>query len=192
MQRSLFYVEFCISGTLCRAVSPISRIANISSKWYAEPTMSLATQEPITLPQTEQQQVQDLERMLHLGVPALVSPSGERIELPHTVYEVLSRVVGFMAHGQSVTLIPDKQVVTTQRAADLLGMSRPFFIKLLEAGVMAHHRVGNQRRVYLRDVLEFAKKRDEERHAALDRIARDAFDAGLYELNVIPEGGSDE
>lgn len=154
--------------------------------------MSLATQEPITLPQTEQQQVQDLERMLHLGVPALVSPSGERIELPHTVYEVLSRVVGFMAHGQSVTLIPDKQVVTTQRAADLLGMSRPFFIKLLEAGVMAHHRVGNQRRVYLRDVLEFAKKRDEERHAALDRIARDAFDAGLYERNVIPEGGSDE
>lgn len=71
-------------------------------------------------------------------------------------------------------------------------MSRPFFIKLLETGAMAHHRVGNQRRVYLRDVLEFARKRDEERQAALDRLSRQAFEAGLYDRNVMPEGGSDE
>jgi excisionase family DNA binding protein len=154
--------------------------------------MSIATQEPITLPQTEQRQVQDLERMLHLGVPALIGSSGERIELPSTVYQVLRRVVELMAQGQSITLVPDKQVVTTQRAADLLGMSRPFFVKLLETGAMAHHRVGNQRRVYLKDVLQFAKKRDDERQAALDRLTRDAFDAGLYERTGIPEGGSDE
>jgi excisionase family DNA binding protein len=80
----------------------------------------------------------------------------------------------------------------TQRAADMLGMSRPFFIKQLGSGLMAHHRVGNQRRVYLRDVLEFAKKRDKERLAALDLLTRDAFEAGLYERNVLPEGGTDE
>ncbi len=97
-----------------------------------------------------------------------------------------------MAEGKSVTLLPDTQVVTTQRAADLLGMSRPFFIKLLETGVMAHHRVGNQRRVYLRDVLEFARKREEERQAALDRLSQQAFEAGLYDRNVMPEGGRDE
>jgi excisionase family DNA binding protein len=97
-----------------------------------------------------------------------------------------------MAEGKSVTLLPDQQVVTTQRAADLLGMSRPFFIKLLETGAMAHHRVGNQRRVYLRDVLEFAHKRDEERQAALDRLSMQAFEAGLYDRNVMPEGGKDE
>jgi hypothetical protein len=57
---------------------------------------------------------------------------------------------------------------------------------------MAYHRVGNQRRVALRDVLEFAKKRDEQRLASLDRLARDAFEAGLYERSVIPEGGVDE
>jgi excisionase family DNA binding protein len=147
--------------------------------------MPIAIQEPITLPLTEHQQVQDLERMLNSGVPALVGSSGERIELPNTVYLVLRRVVELMARGQAITLIPDKQVVTTQRAADLLGMSRPFFIKLLETGAMAHHRVGNQRRVYLRDVLQFAKKRDEERQAALDRLTRDAFDAGLYERTGI-------
>ena len=97
-----------------------------------------------------------------------------------------------MSHGQAITLLPDNQMVTTQRAADILGVSRPFFIKLLEAGAMAHHRVGNQRRVTLRDVQEFAKKRDQERLAALDRLSRDAFAAGLYERNVFPEGGADE
>ena len=97
-----------------------------------------------------------------------------------------------MSHGQAITLVPDNQAITTQRAADILGMSRPFFIKQLEAGLMAHHRIGNQRRVYLRDVLAFAKKRDAERLASLDLLARDAFEAGMYERNVFPEGGADE
>ncbi len=154
--------------------------------------MAIAMQKAIMLPDSEQQQVQALERALLQGVPAFVTVAGERVELPGTVFEVLRKVVGFMSHGQAITLVPDNQVVTTQRAADTLGMSRPHFIKLLESGTMAHHRVGNQRRVYLRDVLEFAKKRDAERLASLNRLSRDAFEAGLYERNVLPEGGSDE
>ena len=154
--------------------------------------MAIAPKKPIPLPKSEQQQVQDLEKLLRRGVPALISPAGERIKLPDTVVEVLRTAVEFMSHGQTVTLIPDNQAITTQRAADILGMSRPFFIKRLEGGLMAHHRVGNQRRVYLRDVLEFAKKRDKERLDALDLLARDAFEAGLYERNVFPEGGTDE
>ena len=154
--------------------------------------MSSAAKKPTTLPATEQQQVQALERALLRGVPALVTSAGERIEIPGTVFEVLRTAVGFMSHGQAVTLVPDNQAITTQRAADILGMSRPFFIKQLEGGLMAHHRVGNQRRIYLRDVLEFAKKRDKERLSALDLLTRDAFESGLYERNVFPEGGSDE
>jgi excisionase family DNA binding protein len=154
--------------------------------------MSVATREPITLPPTEQEQVRDLERMLDRGAPALVSASGDRLVVPPTLYEIFRKVVELMAEGKSVTLLQDNQVVTTQRAADLLGMSRPYFIKLLSSGVMAHHKVGNQRRVYLRDVLEFARKRDEERQSALDRLSRHAFEAGLYDRNVMPEGGSDE
>ena len=135
--------------------------------------------------------MQALERLLRSGVPALVNPAGERIELPGVVFEVLKEAVAFLSHGQTVTLIPDNQAITTQRAAGMLGMSRPFFVKQLETGAMAYHRVGNQRRVYLRDVLEFAKKRDQERQAALDRLAREAFEAGLYDRNRFPEGGAD-
>jgi len=154
--------------------------------------MSIATREPISLPPSEQKQIRNLARELDTGAPALLSSSGERLAVPKTVYEVLRRVVGLLAEGKSVALLPENQVVTTQRAADLLGMSRPFFIRLLETGAMAYHRVGNQRRVYLRDVLEFARKRDEERQSALDRLSRQAFEAGLYDGNTMPKGGSDE
>lgn len=154
--------------------------------------MALAAKKPITLPDAEQQQVQALERVLHRGAPAFVTSAGERIELPGTVFDLLKSAVGFMSHGQAITLVPDNQAITTQRAADILGMSRPFFVKQLETGLMAHHRVGNQRRVYLRDVLAFAKKRDQERLASLDMLARDAFEAGMYERNKFPEGGADE
>ena len=154
--------------------------------------MGIAAKKSMAISDTEQQQVQALERALARGVPAFVTSAGERIELPGTVFEVLKTAVGFMSHGQTISLVPDNQAITTQRAADILGMSRPFFIKQLESGLMAHHRVGNQRRVYLRDVLEFVKKRDKERLSALDLLARDAFEAGLYERNVFPEGGSDE
>jgi hypothetical protein len=57
---------------------------------------------------------------------------------------------------------------------------------------MAYHRIGNQRRVYLCDVLAYAQKRDEERQAALDRFSRAAVEAGLYNRNKFPEGGRDE
>src|SRR5205823_14932656 len=133
-----------------------------------------------------------LETMLSHGRAALVSSTGERIDLPNTVYKILTKVVTLMAHGQAITLIPDNQAVTTQRAADILGVSRPFFVKLLETGAMAYHRVGNQRRVYLKDVLQYAHKREQERRAALNRLSRHAFEAGLYEKNIFPEGGKDE
>src|SRR6202021_2063468 len=154
--------------------------------------MAIAPKKSIPLPKSEQQRAQDLEKLCRRGVPARISPAGERIELPGTVVEVLRTAVEFMSHGQTVTLIPDNQAITTQRAADIRGMSRPFFVKQLESGIMAHHRIGNQRRIYLRDVLEFAKRRDKERLAALDLLPRDAFEAGLYERNVFPKSGTDE
>jgi len=118
--------------------------------------MATTAQHPISLPEAEQKQVQALEAMLRHGSAALISSTGERIDLPNTVYKILRRVVTLMSHGQAVTLIPDNQAVTTQRAADILGVSRPFFIKLLDTGAMAYHRVGNQRRVFFRVILPYA------------------------------------
>lgn len=86
----------------------------------------------------------------------------------------------------------DDRSITTQRAAEILGMSRDFFDKLLDEGVMSQHQIGNERRVYIEDVLAYAEKRSKERSAALDRMSRAAAQAGLYDRNKFPEGGQDE
>jgi len=89
-------------------------------------------------------------------------------------------------------LISENQQLTTQRAADLLGVSRSHLIKLLEAGELPYHRAGRHRRVYLKDLVAYQKRRDAERKSALDHIAGDAFESGLYERTGIPDGGEDE
>ena len=97
-----------------------------------------------------------------------------------------------MQMGRAIVLIPESQQLTTQRAADLLGVSRPHLIKLLEAGDLPYHKAGSHRRIYLRDIVAYQKRRDLERKQALDRIAKEAYEAGLYDRTGIPEGGQDE
>jgi excisionase family DNA binding protein len=148
--------------------------------------------EPVTLPDSQDEQIRELHRMLQLGAPALVNAKGERLELPEAVYGLLKDIVRNMRLGNAIVLVPEKQQLTTQRAADLLGFSRPHLIKLLESGALPHHRVGSHRRIYLKDVLSYAKRRDADRKASLNRLAREAYEAGLYDGSTIPEGGEDE
>ena len=86
---------------------------------------------------------------------------------------------------------PDEEI-TTKKAAKLLRMSHPSLLKLLDAGKLPSLRVRNQRRLNLKDVIAYARTRDSERKAALDRLARIAAKAGLYDRNTFPEGGRDE
>jgi excisionase family DNA binding protein len=148
--------------------------------------------EPVTLPESEEGQIRELNRMLQLGSPALVGADGERLELPDSVFRLLKDITRNMQLGRAVVLIPENQQLTTQRAADLLGVSRPHLVKLLEAGELPYHKAGSHRRIYLKDLVAYQKRRDVERKAALDRIAKEAFESGLYERTGIPEGGEDQ
>jgi excisionase family DNA binding protein len=130
--------------------------------------------------------------MLQLGSPALVGADGQRLELPESVYRLLTDITRNMQLGRAVVLIPENQQLTTQRAADLLGISRPHLIKLLDAGELPYHKAGSHRRIYLKDLLAYRKRRNAERKAALDRIAKEAFESGLYDRTGIPEGGEEE
>ena len=80
-----------------------------------------------------------------------------------------------MPHGQTSMLAPNNEAIWTQRASEILGMSRPFFIKQLEGDSMVHRRTRNQRRVHLGDVLEFAMKRGPEGLSALETPARSVW-----------------
>ena len=148
--------------------------------------------EPIALPESEGTQIRELNRMLQGGTPALVGAGGEKLKLPDAVFRLLKDIVRNMQLGRAIILIPENQQLTTQRAADLLGVSRPHLIKLLEAGELPYHKAGSHRRIYLRDLVAYQKRRDAERKQALDRIAKEAYEAGLYDRTGIPDGGEDE
>jgi uncharacterized protein YbjQ (UPF0145 family) len=60
-------------------------------------------------------------------------------------------------------------------------------VKLLEAGKIAFHQAGTHRRVYLKDLLEYKQQRDRDRHEALDRMAQEADEAGLYDKVLLPD-----
>ena len=148
--------------------------------------------EPISLPESQGAQIRELNRMLQSGAPALVGADGEKVELPDAVFRLLKDIVRNMQLGRAIILIPENQQLTTQRAADLLGVSRPHFVKLLENGELPFHKAGSHRRIYLRDLVAYQKRRDAERKRALDHIAKEAYEAGLYDRTGIPDGGSDE
>jgi excisionase family DNA binding protein len=148
-------------------------------------------QEVITIQPPDADELRSVSQILRHGSVSLVGPKGEHAKLPAELYDLLKNIVRNLQSGRSLVLMPAEEQLTTQRAAGLLGMSRPYLIQLLDCGEMPYHLVGKHRRIALRDVLAYAKRRDE-RRAALDKMAHDAFEAGLYDNVTIPEGGNDE
>jgi len=99
------------------------------------------------------------------------SAAEDRVELPVEIYRVLRKVVEALQQGLAVTVAPMTQTLTTQQAADLLGVSRPTVIKLLDEGEIPFERVGTHRRVLLRDLLAYREQRRAEQYAALEATA---------------------
>ena len=117
----------------------------------------------------------------------LSGPNGEHLVLPSEVFEVLRDVVEAMASGQAVTIAPVHQRLTTQEAADLLGVSRPTLVKLLETDAIPFEQPGRHRRVRLADVLAYRARASGERRAALDRMVQIADEADMYERTATPK-----
>jgi excisionase family DNA binding protein len=98
----------------------------------------------------------------------------EPLELPAGAVTLLMDILGAMASGQGVTLIPEDAELTTVQAADILQVSRPFLIKLLEEGQIPYRKVGKHRRIRMEDVMNYKQAIDQEREAVLDRLVEDA------------------
>lgn len=98
----------------------------------------------------------------------------EPIELPAGAVALLMDILGAMASGQGITLIPEDAELSTAQAANMLNVSRPFLIKLLEEGQIPCRKVGKHRRVRAEDIIRYKSTIDEQREAVLDQLAADA------------------
>jgi excisionase family DNA binding protein len=115
-------------------------------------------------------------RLLGAGV------EGEEVSLPALVVDLFNGILSELARGNAVTLMPIHAELTTQEAADLLNVSRPFLVKQLENGTIPFHMVGTHRRVLAADVLKHRNQQRRRSVEALDEISRIDRELGLYEL----------
>jgi excisionase family DNA binding protein len=134
---------------------------------------------------------QDLEALAKVfALPdhvALIDSEGNHTHIPDVLFQHFARIVRLMNDRKAIVMIPEDEAFTTQAAANYLGMSRQFFVGLLENGEIPFHKVGTHRRVTFKDLLEYEKKRDRARRERLDRLTDQVIAAGLY-LPDVPTG----
>ena len=99
--------------------------------------------------------------------------------LPAEAVHLLVRILTHMASGSAVTVLPVQAELTTQHATDLLGVSRPYLVRLLDEGKLPFHKVGTHRRVRAADVMAYQRQRHVRSKRLLDDLTEEAQSLGL-------------
>lgn len=147
---------------------------------------------PISIPEAQEAQIHGLRHLIQEGSAKLVGPDGRQVAIPPPVHELFLVILNNLQAGRAVSIVPEHQQLTTQRAANILGVSRVFLVGILESGEIPFHMVGSHRRIYLSDLLDYKRRRDAARHAAIDDMARAEMEAGTYDRVILPEGAAEE
>ena len=108
----------------------------------------------------------------------VIDGDGE-IEVPVSALRMLVDILANMADGNAVSIVPIHAELTTQQAADFLGVSRPYLVGLVERGQLEHHKVGTHRRIYFRDLLDYRERSMVQSKSALAALAEQAQKLGM-------------
>lgn len=142
---------------------------------------------PIAAPESEQAALGEIDRFLVHALmpdgtssPRMVGPNGEEIELPRSLFHVLHQVVRHLAQGKVITVVPLNKNLTTQEAADILNVSRPYLIKLLDQGEIPFVKTGTHRRIRFSDLMQYKQRCDAERRRGLAQLTHMSLEMGLY------------
>lgn len=125
--------------------------------------------------------MRELEAYLAQGSSnaALVDPDGKARPIPNEIFRILDQVTNALAAGEGITIIPQGATMTTQQAADFLGVSRPTLVRLLESGGIPYQKPGRHRRVQLEDLVAYQTKFRAERRSALRDLQWTSVDAKI-------------
>ena len=110
-----------------------------------------------------------------------IEETSERIKIPLKALKLLAQILEATAEGKSISIVPLAAEMTTQAAADLIGCSRPHFVKLLEEGAIPYTKVGKHRRVKVEDVMSYKKAMKEKQERLLIEMMQADEEAGLYD-----------
>lgn len=140
---------------------------------------------PVAAAPAERDAMVRLERVLVRGQAdpqayKIVGPEGE-VGIPASVFHLLERLVEVMARGDSITLVPVGQELTTQQAANLLNVSRQYLVRLLDQGEIRFTKTGKHRRLRVEDVLNYKTRRDRRKRKALDDLTALSQELGEYD-----------
>lgn len=139
--------------------------------------------ESVLIPEQKKEAIAQLEQILSLESSQLrlVTSNGEEIAIPESVYSILGQVVRTMASGQAISIVRHNRELTTQESANILNVSRPFLVKLLENGEIPHIKVSSHRRIQFKDLIIYKEQRDRKRRKQLEQLIEMTEEAGLYE-----------
>lgn len=113
------------------------------------------------------------------NIEIALAGEAEHVKIPVSAFRYLSTILEHMAQGKAITVNSVDAEITTQEAADLLNVSRPYLVKLLEEGKMPFHKVGSHRRIKLEDLLAYKHQMEEERKEALTELTLISQELGL-------------
>jgi excisionase family DNA binding protein len=115
---------------------------------------------------------------------AILDPAMQdtHITIPRGMFQLMVNVLQSVSRSEPVTILPHSAELTTQEAADMLRVSRPYLVKLLDEGTIPSRKVGIYRRVLLQDILHYQKTEKQRQSAIMSELTKEAQDMGLYDL----------
>lgn len=136
--------------------------------------------EPVAASSADREVLRAVEALTRSGLALRVTAGETTVELPEALRLVLEQAAHELARGNRVALLALGRMLTTRQAAELLNVSRPYLIRLLERGEIPFEMVGTHRRVASEDVLRYRAARSERRRAALRALSDEADELGIY------------
>lgn len=141
--------------------------------------LSIAS-DPVAAPASDRDAIEAIERLTQSDGELRLSAGGRDVAVPDTIRSILEQVARELVRGNRVSLLPIGRMLTTRQAAELLNVSRPFLIGLLEGGKIPFEMVGTHRRVPIDAVLSFREERGRGRRKALRQLSEEADELGIY------------